>query len=49
MHKKLSFYEFTMLPDSEQFSLVFLEGEFDSSKELGDRIYCLWFFCRNRI
>ncbi|TXF78845.1 hypothetical protein [Chryseobacterium sp.] len=42
MQKKLPFYEFTLLPDSEQFSLVFLDGEFKNSREVGNRIYCLY-------
>jgi hypothetical protein len=42
MHKKLHFYEFTLLSESEQFALVFLEGEFKSSSETDNRVYCLY-------
>ena len=31
----LSFYEFTQLPDEQQFNLVFKEGEFIDSEKVG--------------
>lgn len=42
MQKKFSFYEFTLLHESEQFALVFLEGEFKSGSERGRSTYCLY-------
>lgn len=38
----LSFYEFTRLPDKQQFNLVFLEGYFIESRELVNSRYALY-------
>lgn len=38
----LSFYDFTQLPDEQQFNLVFKEGEFIDSKEIGKNRFALY-------
>lgn len=38
----LSFYEFTQLPDEQQFNLVFKEGEFIDSREIGGNRFVLY-------
>lgn len=37
-----SFYEFTLLPDEQQFNLVFREGYFIELRELGNSRYALY-------
>lgn len=38
----LSFYDFTQLPDEQQFNLVFKEGEFIDSREIGENRFALY-------
>lgn len=38
----LSFYEFTRLPDRQQFNLVFKEGEFIDSREIEKNWFVLY-------
>ena len=40
-----SFYDFTQLPDEQQFNLVFKEGEFIDSREIGKNRFALYKLC----
>lgn len=42
MTQEIFFYEFTLLPDSEQFDVVCREGEFISFREICNSIYTLY-------
>ncbi|MCD1117548.1 hypothetical protein [Chryseobacterium turcicum] len=42
MSKELSFYEFTQLPEEEQYELVFSSGEFIDSSVKGEVKYVLY-------
>lgn len=38
----LSFYDFTSLPDEQQFNLVYNEGQFIDSREIGKYRFALY-------
>lgn len=42
MTKGISFYDFTLLPDQQQFDLVFKDGEFIDFREVGNSKFVLY-------
>lgn len=38
----LSFYDFTLLPDEQQYELIFTEGEFINFREIGGSKFVLY-------
>lgn len=48
MDRKISFYDFTLLPDEQQFEFLFAEGKFIDSRKAGNSkfvMYALYGFC----